>query len=73
MPRSKEGGNFLSNYALASRTKNELRGNKPLKDFTTPQKVIRYLAQFLDVKLPHFDGNEYIKGIIETLKELKVL
>ena len=72
LPKALGGKNILSNYALADRFINEQRGTKPLSLYVTPQNAIKYIAQFIGIKLPNFDGNEYVKGIIETLRELKI-
>lgn len=71
-PKALGGKNTLANYALADRIKNENRGNKPLNQFVDKFKAMRYLSQFLNIKLPYFDGNEYIKTMIETFKKINI-
>jgi len=67
LPKSKKGKTTLNNLALANRQLNELRGNRPLMFFLDKDKFIEYLEQFKDVKLPNFNGPEYIKNIIKTV------
>ena len=64
---SKGGKTNLANLVLASKAKNNARGNDAINDYLQVENVIRYLAQFKDVKLKNFDGNKYIAGIIATL------
>lgn len=64
---SKGGKTNLTNLVLASKAKNNARGNRSIKDYLTVENVVRYLKQFKDVKLKDFDGNKYIAGIVATL------
>ena len=64
--------NTLANLALADKTLNNLRGNKPLKDFLTLEQAKSYYAQFIGIKLKDFDGDLYIKEGMETIKKLGV-
>ena len=64
---SKGGKTNLTNLVLASKAKNNARGNNPIDDYLDVKNVIRYLAQFKDVKLKDFDGNKYIAGVLATL------
>ena len=64
---SKGGKTNLANLVLASKVKNNARGNASIKDYLTVENVVRYLAQFKDVKIKDFDGNKYIAGIVATL------
>ena len=70
--KSKGGKSCLSNYVLASRTKNSARGNASIHEFFNPEAAKRYLLQFVDVKIPKFDGNKYIQMILKTLLNLGV-
>ena len=67
LPHSQKGKTSLSNLVLASKAKNNARGNASIKDYLTVENVVRYLAQFKDIKLQGFDGNKYIAGIVATL------
>ena len=64
---SKGGKTNLANLVLASKEKNNARGNDTIDSYLDIKNVIRYLAQFKDIKLKDFDGNKYIAGILATL------
>ena len=66
-PHSKKGKTNLANLVLASKAKNNARGNSPIDDYIDVKTVMKYLAQFKDIKLQGFDGNKYIAGIVATL------
>jgi hypothetical protein len=61
IPKSKGGESKLFNFGLANEATNNLRGNKPLLDCTTKENLEAWFMQFKDVKLPKFNGNDYIK------------
>lgn len=67
IPHSKGGRTKDENLMLATKEFNNLRGDKPLSEFVTVNEFCKYLMKFFDVKLPDFDGNEYIKGVIKTI------
>lgn len=67
---SKNGPTILSNLALASKYKNNLRGNSDIKKFLTLDMIAQYLSQFIDVKIDGFNGNQYILDLLETFKKL---
>lgn len=69
-PKSKGGKNTLSNYVLASKRRNELRGNRDITRYATSENVINYLTQFLNVEKEGFNGNAYIDMILKTLGRL---
>ena len=71
-PKSKGGKSELENFVLASKHKNQLRGNKDIKPFIDKETVLRYLLQFVGVKANNFIGDNYIKAVIKTLKNLGV-
>ena len=71
-PFSKGGKTELNNLVLASKQKNQDRGNADIRDFANIETIIKYLNQFIDVKINDFDGNKYINGIIKTLTNLGV-
>lgn len=64
---SKGGKTNLANLVLASKAKNNARGNDSINGYLDVKNVVRYLAQFKDIKLKDFDGNNYIAMIIKTL------
>ena len=69
VPHSKGGKTVDENLMLATKEFNQLRGNKPLKDFITAKGLANYLSQFIDVKVGEFDGNKYIQAILKTLRK----
>lgn len=71
-PASKGGKTTLSNLVLASKNKNQLRGNADIRLFADKTTVLNYLMQFVGVKTKHFNGNSYIKSIIKTLQILGI-
>lgn len=68
------GTTKLSNGALATKYNNNLRGNKDINLFLTKEKLYNYLIQFQDIIVEYkgkiFDGNKYILGVINTLKDI---
>ena len=64
------GSNNQSNIVLASKELNNARGNKPIALFVTMEKLRQYWEQFRGVKCQDFNGDEYIKQIKKTFKEL---
>lgn len=70
IPRSSGGPNSLSNYALATIENNFVRGNTPLSLYRDKVKLGDYLAQFIGIKLPNFDGTKYIDGVLETFQKI---
>ena len=71
-PFSKGGKTELNNLVLASKQKNQDRGNADIRNFANKETIIEYLSQFIDVKINDFDGNKYINGIIITLRKIGV-
>lgn len=76
-PYSKSGKSKLSNFALASKQKNNIRGNEDIRKFLTPEMAKNYLKQFVGIETvsksgTKFNGNNYIDMIISTLKGLGV-
>lgn len=67
---SQNGPTTLYNLALASKHKNNLRGNNDIRGFLTLDMISQYLTQFVDIKIKGFDGNRYILGLIDTFKKL---
>lgn len=61
------GTTTLDNLVLASKAKNNARGDKPLKMFLNLEHMARYLKQFIGVKRKGFDGDMYIKSILQTV------
>lgn len=72
VPKSKGGASRLSNYALANKEINNLRGSDNIMKFTTVENIKKYLQQFDNVKLPLLDGKNYQELIINLFKKLGV-
>lgn len=70
LPRSKGGKTELSNLVLASKEKNQIRGNQPLSKFINLEALQIYVNQFRNIKRDNFNGNAYIKGILNTITRL---
>jgi len=71
VPVSLGGKTTLGNIALASKRANEMRGNKPLKDFVTKEMAWNYIGEFYNDQRKVIQ--EYVKAIYKTFKELGVL
>lgn len=69
-PKSKGGKSVLSNYALASKRMNNLRGNKDIREFLTPENLKSYCEQFIGVIVGDFDGTKYIHDLLKTINRL---
>lgn len=63
IPISQGGKTAIDNLGLATKAKNNLRGDKPLKDFLTEEMLNQYLDQFRNVITHKFNGNKYIETI----------
>lgn len=70
LPRSKGGKTSLDNLVLASKEKNQKRGNQPISKYINFEAMQTYIDQFKNVKTNGFNGNEYIKNILKTVTEL---
>lgn len=68
--KSEGGRTKLENLVLASANKNQERANRPLGDMLNWEDAGRYLEQFRNVSLKDFNGNHYIKVILETIRSL---
>ena len=67
IPKCKGGLNKTENYMLATAEFNHARGYRPLKEFLTKENLDKYIAQFKDISVDGFEGNKYIKSLLETL------
>lgn len=70
LPKSKNGTSKLSNFVLATMKNNSTRGNKPLSNVFNQEAFEQYCEQFKDIKIPFFNGDEYIKQISKTVEKL---
>lgn len=69
-PHSKGGKTTLYNLVLATKENNSKRGNQPISQYLDLFNMQRYLNQFKNIKVKDFDGNKYIKNILQTVTEL---
>ena len=69
VPKSKGGKTETGNLALATKRMNNIRGNKPIGDFLTPENLSQYIEYFLNVKLPEFDGVKYVKALLKSINK----
>ena len=70
LPTSKKGLTKLNNLVLSKDINNWNRGNRPLSQFYDPDIFKAYCKQFEGVKLPLFNGDDYIKQITKTVERL---
>ena len=68
--RSKGGKTEIENLALASARMNNARGNRPLSEFLTAENLARYIDEFMQIKIPEFDGMKYIKDLLKTINNV---
>ena len=69
-PNSKGGKLKLNNIALSKNTNNWARGNKPLSEFFNKEAFERYCEEIKGIKLPFFNGDEYVRQITKTIERL---
>ena len=67
IPHSKGGINSQKNYVLCNTDQNFARGNDPIETYLDWKAVGLYLDQFRGVKIAGFDGDQYIKDILNSL------
>ena len=72
-PHSQGGKSCSENFVLATMQNNWLRGCDDIRKYAKQENITKYLSQFMGVKLPNFDGDKYIAGILNTLKQLGAL
>ena len=61
IPKSKGGVSRLFNYGLANASTNNARGSKELLEATTKENLVAWFMQLKGVKLPRFNGDDYIR------------
>lgn len=72
-PHSQGGKSCLENFVLATKQNNCARGCDDIRKFAVKENIVRYLSQFMGIKLPNFNGDKYIEGILQTLTKLGAL
>lgn len=70
LAHSKGGKTVSSNLMLETANYNFMKGNKPFSWFFTEEGFKKYCKQFEKVKLPNFNGLEYIFNITKTAERL---
>ena len=69
-PHSKGGRTSLNNLALSVGENNWKRSNAPIGEFLNKETFEAYCEQFKGIKLPYFNGDNYIKEITKTVERL---
>ena len=69
--KSQGGTKRFGNIVLASKAKNNGRGNQPLQQFIDYAAAKLYLKQFEGITQP-INGNRYIQAVKKTLKYLGI-
>ena len=69
-PASKGGRTIFENIVLASKAKNNKRGNDDIVKYADVEIANNYLNQFADVKIAEINGPNYIAAIKATLRKL---
>jgi len=70
LAKSKGGKTKNSNLMLETREYNQLRADLPFSLFYTKEGFERYCEPFKKIRLPKFNGMEYVKQITEQAKRL---
>ena len=70
-PKSLGGTKRFGNIVLASKSKNNARGNRPIQEFIDMAAAKLYLKQFEGMTSP-INGNRYIQAVKKTLKFLGI-
>lgn len=73
-PKSLEGDNFITNYAMTDKKINNMRGNMPITDWLKIhpnflRNIRKYIGIYWDLNI---DGIRYGRAIQETLRSLGV-
>ena len=69
IPKSKGGKTTDANMILATKQFNSLRGNRPLKEVTTKENLIKWINQYLELEpIDGFNFKKYIQGILKILE-----
>ena len=70
IPKSKGGKTTDANMILATKQFNSLRGNRPLKEVTTIENLIKWVNQYLELDtVDGFDFRRYVQNILKILGE----
>lgn len=66
IPKSKGGKTTDDNMMLATKQFNSLRGNRPLREVTTMDNLIKWVNQY--IQLDNIDGFDFRKYVTDILK-----
>lgn len=69
IPKSWGGKGLITNIALASKEKNNLRSNLPLSQFLTEENLKQYIAQFDSANIKGLDKRKYVKGLLASIEK----
>jgi hypothetical protein len=68
IPKSKGGKTTDDNMMLATKQFNSLRGNRPLREVTNMENLIKWVNQYLKLdKIDDFDFKKYVQKILEII------
>ena len=68
IPKSKGGKTTDDNMMLATKQFNSLRGNRPLREVTTKENLIKWINQYLELgQIDGFDFVQYVRGILKII------
>ena len=67
IPHSKGGKSCQSNYVLCNKEQNWERGNNPIEGYLDWEAAGKYLDQFKGLKVGSFDGDKYIKQVLNSI------
>ena len=68
LAKSKGGKNTDDNMMLATKWFNNMRGNRPLKEVVTTEKLIKWVNQYLKLgKTKDFDFVKYVQDILQII------
>lgn len=69
IPRSKGGKTTDDNMVLATKQFNNLRGNRPLREVTTIDNLIKWVKQYIELDpIDGFDFKRYVIGILKIFE-----
>jgi hypothetical protein len=68
IPKSKGGKTTDENMMLATKQFNSLRGNRPLREVTNMENLIKWVNQYLKLdNIDGFDFKKYVQKILEII------
>ena len=67
VPHSQGGKTEWGNLALATKKNNNLRGDKPLKEFLNMETLKEYIEEIEKINTAYFNGKKYVKELLKTI------